>query len=69
MEIRQTSVESYVVRIYRREPDHALMGIVEWPARDKKMSFQSFEELQAILMQVSESVPSASAARHGPEAL
>ena len=36
-----------MVRIYRRERDHDLMGIVEWPARDKKMSFRSFEELQA----------------------
>lgn len=68
MEIRQTSVESYVVRIYRRERDHDLMGIVEWPARDKKMSFRSFEELQAILMQISESVASASAGRHDPDA-
>ncbi len=50
MEIRQASVESYAVRIYRRERDQGLIGVVELPAREKKMSFRSFEELQAILL-------------------
>ena len=51
MAIRITSVESYVVRIYRRERDQGLVGVVEFPACEKQVVFRSFEELQAILIQ------------------
>ena len=50
MAIRETSVESYVVRIYRRERGQGLVGVVELPVREKQVPFRNFEELQAILM-------------------
>ncbi len=60
MEIRQDSVEIYVVRIYRRESDQSLIGMVELPLRDQHLPFRSFEELQAILMQAPWTAPSTS---------
>lgn len=51
MEMRQASVETYVVHIYRREPGQHLVGVVEFPLHEKQIPFRSFAELQAILMQ------------------
>ena len=51
MAIRITSVESYVVRIYRRERGQGLVGVVEFPTCEKQVVFRSFEELRAILGQ------------------
>ena len=40
MVIREASVESYVVRTYRRERDQSPIGVVELPAREKQVAFQ-----------------------------
>ena len=50
MAIRKTSVDNYMVRIYRRGQGQSLVGVVELPVREKQVPFQKFEELQAILM-------------------
>ncbi len=69
MEIRQDSVETYIVRIYRREPDQSLIGIVELPLGDQHVPFLSFAELQAILMQPPRTASSTSGGRHDPDTL
>ena len=44
-------MESYVVRIYRRDEkeSHILIGSVERPGTDKRMGFSNIEELWEIL--------------------
>ena len=42
-------MESYIVRIYRREPDD-IVGVVELPADQRSFRFRSFAELHAILL-------------------
>ena len=60
MAIRKASVESYVVRIYRRECNQDLVGVVGLPACEKQVPFRSFEELQTILMREPETALSRS---------
>lgn len=46
-------MESYIVRIYRRERDD-IVGVVELPAEEQSFRFRSFAELHAILLRESE---------------
>ena len=41
MEMRQVSAETYVVRIYRREPGQHLAGVVEFPLHENRSRFEA----------------------------
>lgn len=41
---------SYIVRIYRREPPEQIAGTVEIPEYDERAAFNSFEDLESILL-------------------
>jgi hypothetical protein len=41
---------SYIVRVYRREPQGQIAGTVELPEFDERAPFIDFEELKAILL-------------------
>jgi len=44
-----SSVDCYIVRIYRRNADDGVIGVVELPVREQRVAFRGFQELQAIL--------------------
>jgi len=46
-------VETYVVRVYRRDPARPseIVGIVEWIGAGRVLHFRNAEELSAILIQ------------------
>ena len=44
--------ESYILRLYRRDPDaskEALMGVLEDPLHGRQWSFRTLEDLKALL--------------------
>jgi hypothetical protein len=51
MDQQESYLESYIVRIYRREgnSEAQLLGTVEDMQRDSQMKFKTFEELKDIL--------------------
>jgi hypothetical protein len=44
----RSGVESYIVRVYRRDPD-GIAGVVEWTRRKRQVTFRSIAQLETIL--------------------
>lgn len=44
----RSGVDSYIVRVYRRDPD-AIAGVVESPRRKRQATFRNMAQLETIL--------------------